>query len=210
MTFLNAPRIACVALMIGAFALSACGGGTPTAAPATGSAASVTPTAAVTAPAATTGPTAAPTQGAASLDPADDPADDLEIAAPYTLEPLDEQIAAIFVNAMKQSVSGASAELVQFGFRTATKDGTTQAWVIVMAFPGLPIAGEALLDQIVQGATAGGGSVEDLTISGNEARLIEQGGQQIVIMLNGDELLMIVGTAKKPTVDVAKAIGEAN
>jgi hypothetical protein len=206
---LSATRKASVALLIGAFALSACGGGgTPTAGPSTAAVTTPAPTVAATTPA-TTEPAAAETDAPATLDPSVDPADDLEIADPYTLDPLDEQIAAIFVNAMKQSV-GENANLVQFGFRTATKAGATEAWVIVMAFPGLPIAGDALLDQFASAATSGGGSVEDVTVGGKSAKLLEQGGQSIVIMLDGDELLMIVGTAKKPTLDVAKAIGEAN
>jgi hypothetical protein len=209
LTSLSAPRKASVALLIGAFALSACGGGTPSPAASTGGAASAGPTTAATTPVSTE-PSAAATDVPATGGAAVDPADDLKIAAPYTLEPLDEQIAAMFVNAMKQSVSGENANLVQFGFRTAAKDGTTEAWVIVMGFPGLPIAGNALLDKITESATAGGGTVEDLTIGGNSARYLEQGGQSLVLMLNGDELLMIVGTAKKATVDVAKAIGEAN
>ena len=209
MTLLSAPRKACAALIIGAFALSACGGGNPTSAPSQAGTASAAPTTAVTPAPAATEPASA-TEAPATLDPAVDPADDLEIAAPYSLDPLDEQIAAIFVNAMKTSVSGEMADLVQFGFRTAAKDGQTQAWVIVMAFPSLPIASDQLLDQFSQAVTSGGGSVEELTVSGEPARLLEQGGQSIVIMLNGDELLMIVGTAKKATIDVAKALGEAN
>ena len=200
-----------MALIIGAFALSACGGGNPTSAPSTAAGTPAAPsTAATTPPASSTTVTlppasTAPTQGAKV-----DPADDLKIAAPYTLAPLNEQIAAVFVQAMEKSISGEMAALVQFGFRTATRDGATQAWVIVMGFPGLPIGGTQLLDQIVQAAKSGGGSVEELTIGGEPARLLEQGGQSFVIMLNGDELLMIVGTAKKATLDVAKAIAEAN
>ncbi len=79
-----------------------------------------------------------------------------------------------------------------------------------MGFPGIPIGGGAILDQIVAAATSGGGTVEELKISGKDARLVEQGGQAFVLMINGDELLMIVGTAKKATVDTGKAIGEAN
>ena len=209
MTSLSAPRKASVALLIGAFALSACGGGgTPTPGPSTATVTSPAPSTAATTPATTEPPAATdvPATGGAVVDPADD----LAIAAPYTLEPLDEQIAAMFVNAMKQSVSGDNANLVQFGFRTAAKAGTTEAWVIVMGFPGLPIAGNALLDKITDSATAGGGTVDELTIGGKSARYLEQGGQSLVLMLNGDELLMIVGTAKKATVDVAKAIAEAN
>jgi hypothetical protein len=209
LTSLTAPRTACVALIIGAFALAACGGGNPAPAPSTAGTASAAPTTSVTPPPATTGPTTAASQAPATLDPSVDPAEDLEIAAPYSLDPLDEAIAQMFITAMRQS-AGDMGDLFEFGFRSATRDGQTEAWVIVMGFPDLPITSKALLDQIVEASTSGGGTVEELTIGGEPARLLEQGGQSIVVMLNGDELLMIIGTAKKATVDVAKAIGEAN
>ena len=197
-----------MALIIGAFALSACGGGTPSAAPSTAPVTSPASTVAATAPADTLEPTAA-ASAPATLDPSVDPAEDLQIAPPYSLDPLDEQIAQMFVTAMKQS-AGEMGDLFQFGFRSATRDGQTEAWVIVMGFPDLPITSKALLDQIVKASTSGGGTAETVTIDGEEARVLSQGGQAIVVMLNGDELLMIVGTERKATVDVAKAIGEAN
>lgn len=212
LTSLTALRKASVALLIGAFAFSACGGGTATSAPTSGGAASVAPTTAGTTPPVVTPPppSVTATQGAPTQGAKVDPADDLKIAAPYTLDPLSEQIAGVFVTAMEQAVSGPMADVVQFGFRTATKDGATQAWVIVMAFPGVPIGGSALLDQIVQGAMAGGGTSKEIKVGGKDARLVEQGGQAFVIMVNGDEFLMIVGTAKAATLDVAGALAEAN
>ena len=117
-------------------------------------------TAATTPPASSTTVTLPPASVAPSQGAKVDPADDLEIAPPYTLDPLSEQIAGVFVTAMEKAVTGPMADVVQFGFRTASKDGATQAWVIVMAFPGVPIGGSALLDQIVQSAMAGGGTVD--------------------------------------------------
>lgn len=211
LTSLTAVRKASVALLIGAFALSACGGGTATSAPSSGGAGSAPPTTGATTPPVTPPPpSVTATQGAPTQGAKVDPADDLKIAAPYTLDPLSEQIAGVFVKAMEQAVSGPMADVVQFGFRTATKDGATQAWVIVMAFPGVPIGGSALLDQIVEGATAGGGTAKEIKVGGKDARLVEQGGQAFVIMVNGDEFLMIVGTAKAATLDVAGALAEAN
>lgn len=209
MISLSAPRKASVALIIGAFALSACGGGTPSPAASTATVTSPVPTVAATAAADTLEPSAAASAAPATLDPSVDPAEDLQIAPPYSLDPLDEQIAQMFVTAMKQS-AGEMGDLFQFGFRSATRAGQTEAWVIVMGFPDLPITSKALLDQIVEAATSGGGTAETVTIGGEEARVLSQGGQAIVVMLNGDELLMIVGTERKATVDVAKAIGEAN
>lgn len=213
MISLSALRKSGVALMILTFVVAACGGGSPTVAPSTATATQAAPpSTAATAPpssqAVVTLPpgTDAPSSGGAAVDPADD----LEIAAPYTLDPLDEQIAGVFVTAMEQAISGPMADVVQFGFRTAMKDGATQAWVIVMAFPGVPIGGSALLDQIVQSATAGGGTAKEIKVGGKDARLMEQGGQSFVIMVNGDEFLMIVGTAKDATLDTARALAEAN
>ena len=214
MISLSALRKSSVALMILTFVVAACGGGTPTGAPpstATGTQAAPS-TAASAPPSSQSVVTLPPGTDAppASGGPAVDPADDLKIAAPYTLAPLDEQIAAIFVQAMQGSLTGPMANVVQFGFRTAMKDGATKAWVIVMGFPGIPIGGGAMLDQIANAATQGGGTVEDLKVGGKDARLIEQGGQAFVMMIVGDELLMVVGQVKKDTVDTAKALAEAN
>ena len=211
MTSLLPARKAAVALLIGTFALGACGGGTPTTAPPSAAASAAAPSTAATTPPASEPPASQPAASGpvATLDPSVDPAEDLQIAAPYTLDPLDEQIAGIFVNAMKSS-AGPMADLFQFGFRTASRNGQTEAWVIVMAFPDVPMSSEQLLDQFSSAATSGGGSVEDIKVGGESAKLIEQGGQAIVLMLNGNEVLMVVGTAKKATLDVAKALGEAN
>ena len=195
-----------------ALVVSACGGNTPTAAPTTAAATTppVTSAPATEAPVTAAPATEAPaTEAPATVDPTVDAADDLKIAAPYTLEPLEEQIAKLFVDAMKLS-AGEMADLFQFGFRTATRNGQTEAWVIVMAFPDLPITSRQLLDQIVNASAAGQGDVEKLTIGGEPARVLKRNGQAMVIMLNGDELLMIVGTARNATVNVAKAIAEAN
>lgn len=209
MTSLSAPRKASVAVIIGAFALGACGGGNPSAAPSTATAASPAPSVAVTAPPATTEPTTAPTV-AATTAPAGDPSADLKIAAPYSLEPLDEQLAAAFVTAMEGSL-GAMGDLIEFGFRSAVKDGDTEAWVIVIRFPDLPMTNKALLDQISEGATGGGGTVEEVTIGGEPARVISAQGQSMVVTLVGDDVVMVVGfISKKSSIDVATALVEAN
>lgn len=209
MTSLSAPRKASLALLIGAFALSACGGTTPSAAPSTAPTASPGPTVAATTPA-TTEPPAAATDAPATGGAAVDPADDLEIAAPYSLEPLDEQLAAAFVTAMEQSLGG-MADVFDIGFRSAVKDGDSQAWVIVMRFPDLPMTNEMLLDQISEGASGGGSTVEEVTIAGQPARVVTAQGQSFVVTLVGDDIVMVIGfISKNVTVDVAKALIEAN
>ena len=211
LTSLSALRKAGVALLIGAFALSACGGGgTTTTAPSTAAVTSPAPTTAVTTAPATTEPTAATTDAPASLDPAVDPADDLEIGAPYTFRPLDEQLAAIFVTAMEQSL-GEMADVFQIGVREAVKDGDSTAYVIVMRFPDLPIAGKAFLDAAAEGATQSGGTVESREIAGESVRIVEAQGQTIVMTLLDNDLVMVISLLGKPQgVGVATAIIEAN
>lgn len=206
MTSLSAPRKANVALLIGAFALSACGGGgTTTLAPSTAAVTSPAPTTAATTPPATTAATDAP----ATTGPAGDPADDLEIAAPYELEPLDENLAAAFVSAMEGSL-GSMGDLIEFGFRSAVEDGNAAAWVIVVRFPDLPITNKQMLDQIAEGAS-GSGTVEELTIAGEPARVISAQGQSLVVTLVEDDVVMVIGfISKKVTVDVTRALIEAN
>ena len=209
MTSLSAPRTACVALVLGAFALGACGGGTPTAGPSTAAVTSPAPTLAATTPA-TTEPPPAATDAPATLDPAVDPADDLEIDAPYTFRPLDEAIAQIFVSAMEQSL-GELADVFQIGVREAVRDGDSAAYVIVMRFPDLPIAGEALLDGAAEGATQSGGTVESRTIAGESVRVVDAQGQTIVMALIDDDLVMIISLSSKSVgIHVATAILEAN
>jgi hypothetical protein len=195
-----------VALLIGAFALSACGGGgTTTLAPSTAAVTSPAPTTAATTPPATTAATDAP----ATTGPAGDPADDLEIAAPYELEPLDENLAAAFVSAMEGSL-GSMGDLIEFGFRSAVEDGNAAAWVIVVRFPDLPITNKQMLDQIAEGAS-GSGTVEELTIAGEPARVISAQGQSLVVTLVEDDVVMVIGfISKKVTVDVTRALIEAN
>lgn len=206
MTSLSAPRKASVALLIGAFALSACGGGgTTTLAPSTAAVTSPAPTTAATIPPATTAATDAP----ATTGTAGDPADDLEIAAPYELEPLDENLAAAFVSAMEGSL-GSMGDLIEFGFRSAVEDGNAAAWVIVVRFPDLPITNKQMLDQIAEGAS-GSGTVEELTIAGEPARVISAQGQSLVVTLVEDDVVMVIGfISRKVTVDVTRALIEAN
>jgi hypothetical protein len=210
-TSLSGLRNASVALLIGTFALSACGGvGTTTPALSTAAVTSPVPTMAVTTAPATTEPTTAATGAPATLDAAVDPADDLEIAAPYSLEPLDERLAAAFVTAMEQSLGG-MADVFEIGFRSAVKDGDSQAWVIVMRFPDLPITNEMLLDQISEGASGGGSTVEEVKIAGEPARIVSAQGQSFVVTLVGDDIVMVIGfISKNVSVDVTRALIEAN
>jgi len=209
LTSLTALRKASVALLIGAFALSGCGGGNPTSVPST-AVTSPPPTTAVSDAPTTEPSSAASPAPASSTDTSVDPAEGYEIGAPYSLEPLDENLAAAFVTAMEQSLGG-MADVFEIGFRSAVKDGDSQAWVIVMRFPDLPITNKALLDQISQGATGGGGTVDEVTIAGEPARVVSSQGQSFVVTLVGDDIVMVIGfISKNVSVDVTKALIEAN
>lgn len=213
LTSLTRLRNASVALIIGAFALSACGGPTVTSAPATPGATSAAPSTAATTPPATTPPVttlppgSAPPTGGAKVDPADD----LEIAAPYSLAPLDEQIASFFVTAMEQSL-GSMADVFDVGVRSATKGGQAVAFVIVMGFPDLPVGMNALLEGAAQGAAGQGGTVETRNIGGQDVRIVEVQGQTFVLMVVDNELVMVIAQSftKKDSIDVATALIGAN
>jgi hypothetical protein len=213
LTSLSAPRKASVALLIGAFALSACGGNPPS--PAASAARGASPAASVagSTPPSSSAPsadaTAAPSAGGSAVDPADD----LEIAAPYALAPLNEQATALF-NAFIEQSSASVGDVFDVGYRAVTKDGGAQpvAVVIVMSFTGLPVTAEALLDGVAQGSAGAGGSVESQTIGGAPVRIVEAETQTIVMTVVGDELVMAIATSrtKKDSVDVATAVIEAN
>ncbi len=198
-----------LALISAAFVLSACGGTTPTAAPT--SAAATTPPAtaapateapATEAPATEAPATEAPTTG-------EDPMEDLQIDAPYEFAPLDETIAQLFETQMEQSL-GEMAGAFDIGFRSANRNGETDAFVIAMRFPDLPITTKKLIETMADGMTASGGSVETIDVDGEPAKVISVQGQTLVISAVGKVIIMSVGTAKKATVNVATAIAEAN
>lgn len=202
-----------MALIVGAFALGACGGGVATGAPSTATAGSPAPTVAATTAASMAEPSAMASDTPASLAPGVDPADDLEIAAPYALAPLNEQATALFkafIDQQSASVGG----IFNAGFRAVAKDGGPQpvAVVIVMSFTGLPVAAETLLDGIARGSAGAGGSVSPQTIGGAPVRIVEAESQTIVMTVVDDELVMAIATSrtKKDSIDVATAIIEAN
>ena len=171
------------------------------------------PTSGATTPPATTPPviTLPPSTTAPSGGAEVDPAEDLEIAAPYALDPLDEAIATFFVQAMEQSL-GSLADVFDVGVRSATKGGDAVAFVIVMGFPDLPIGMKALLDGAAQGAAGSGGTVETQSIGGQDVRIVEVQGQTFVLMVIDDELVMVIAQSftKKDSVDVATALIAAN
>lgn len=213
MTSLSALRKASVALIVGAFAVSACGGTTPTAAPSTAAGTAAPPSVAVTSPPASTPPvvTLPPaSEPPATQEPDVDPSAELEIAAPYQFAPLDENLAQTFIQAMEASL-GQMADVFDVGVRSAVKDGATTSWVIVMRFPELGVGEKALLDGAASGA-AGGANVEKMNIGGKPVRVIEAQGSAITITVNGNDLVMVIPLlgGKKEAIAVITAIIEAN
>ena len=215
MTSLGALRKASVGLLVGAFAVSACGGGTPTTAPSAGAATQGAPSTAATTPPASSGGliTLPPSSNApASTEPGVDPSDELEIAAPYTFAPLDENLAATFIQAMESSL-GQMADVFDVGVKSAVKDGSTTAWVIVMRFPELGIGEEQLLEGAASGAAGGSGvNVEKTKIGGKSVRIIEAQGSAITLTVSGSDLVMVIPLlgGKQEAVAVITAIIDAN
>lgn len=212
MTAPSALRPLGAAILVGAFALAACGGGAspaPSTASATpGATVAITPAPATDAPA-----TAAPpsTGAGATLDPNVDPADDLEIGAPYSFAELDPAVGQMFVTMMEQSL-GSMASSFNVGVREIQEKGTTAGILIVMRFPDLPIAGDALLDAVAQGASqsGGGATVEERTIAGESVRVLDAQGQEVVLYLRGDDLIMVIGSGGAKSTDITKALIDAN
>jgi len=210
MISLSALRKSSAASIVLAFVLAACGGGAPTAAPST---AAGTPAPATTPPVTTPPVTAAPPSDAPiSQAPGVDPSDELEIAAPYSFAPLDEALAATFIQAMESSL-GQMADVFDVGVKSAVKNGATTSWVIVMRFPELGIGEEQLLEGAASGAAGGSGvNVEKTKIGGKDVRIIEAQGSAITLTVTGNDLVMVIPLlgGKQEAVAVITAIIDAN
>jgi hypothetical protein len=216
MISLSALRKARVACLVGAFAVSACGGGAPTAAPSTTVGSPAAPSVAASPPPATTAPvvTVPPASDApATAEPGVDPSAELEIAAPYTLAPLDEALAGVFVEAMRSSL-GEMSGVFDVGVRSAVKKGATTSWIIVMRFPELGLEPKTLLDLAAQGATGGSSvDVEKQTIGGKPVRIIEAQGSALTITVVGSsDLVMVIPLVggRQEAIAVITALIDAN
>ena len=208
-----------LAALVGAIAVTACGGIPPTAAPIAPVTAPpqtfaptlppVTPPPAVTI---TLPPTASTPGSSGAPAPASsagvDPSADLKIGPPYTFEPLDPALANVFIAAMEDSL-GTMSSLFQVGVKSAVENGQSAAWVIVMAFPDIPIRGDTLLDAAAQGA-AGQGEVEKLEVAGQAVRIIESEGIFSVLTMIDDELVMAISGKRSDGVAVIASIIESN
>jgi hypothetical protein len=195
-------------LMLGALVAGACGG--PSVSPAATAVVTPapqtfapTPTAVAVTPAATVAPSAS----------AVDPSDDLEIGAPYAIEPMEPALAEMFITAMQNSL-GELAPLLQVGAKSAVVDGDTVAWIIAMRIPDLPISETALLDGAAEGGAGTTGTIEEITIDGHDVRVIENvtGGTtlySVLAMVDGD-MVMTIGAVKADCINVMTSLLSSN
>ena len=206
-------RAALVAVM--ALLIAGCGSATPASsvAPSTAPASSApasqvaTPSDAATPSATATSSAAASPSGSAAIDPMDD----ISIAAPYTLDALDESTATTFENQMKTGL-GALGSLIHVGARTA-KNGTATAGIVVaMSFPGIPgTESPTFLDSVALGAAGSAqGKTTSRTIDGQDVRVVETDRGSFALYKHGaDTVVMTVGQTTDQAVAIMTAIIEA-
>src|SRR5207245_1798326 len=139
-----------------------------------------------------------------------DPAAGLAIAAPYTLAPLPAAIETGLEAAMSQAM-GALSAAVEVGARTADKDGASQAYVLGMRIPGVPVTSPTFLDSVATGAAGTSGVVTKTTVGGHDVRVVTaaSGTAQLVFIL-GDRIILIAGGSKDSELAVTAALVSAN
>ena len=137
-----------------------------------------------------------------------DPSDELEIGAPYSFEPLDQDLAKVFIDSMEQSL-GSMADFFEVGVKSAVVDGRSAAWVIVMRSPDIPVSGRVLLDAAAEGAAAGA-KIEERQIEGHPVRIVKSEGIYSVMTVVDGALIMVLSGVKADGVEVATAILKAN
>lgn len=201
---------ASLVLASAAFLVGACGASAPSATPIVTAAPTATP---LVTPAPTPTPTPTPTPAPTPVPSptaaaAIDPANDLRIAAPYTLEPLGDALGALFVEAMKESM-GSFGDVFQVGVRSAVKDGDTVAWVVAVRFADLPMSDIALLDGAAAGA-AGDNDIEKRKILDRPVRIIRSEGLYGALTVLGDDLVFAMAEAKADAVGAITAIIKAS
>jgi hypothetical protein len=140
-----------------------------------------------------------------------DPTADLEIAAPYELEPLDEASAAAFEAGITQGL-GAMGEVIDFGAMTVTRDGEQVAILLAMAFPDFPGSQDPSFFQSVMGGVAGssGGQVETTTIGGKTIGLIEGPSASFAGYQQDSTVIFAIGPSIDESTEVVTALIEAN
>jgi hypothetical protein len=201
----HAVRGGAIALIVVAFVAAACGSNA-TPSPTAGPTPVPTPTAAPTpVPTATPAPTPTPIPSPTA---APDPAIGLKIAAPYTLSPLEPAIAAALDTLVKTSL-GSMAAIVEFGGRTADKDGITQAFVLVIRIPGVPMSSPAFIDSVASGMAGSGGKVAKKTVLGTSVRVVT-GPSSGIVFISGDKVIMCVGATTTINLAVVTALIKAN
>jgi hypothetical protein len=176
--------------------------GAPSSAPASSAPASQAATASASASASPSAAASAATSAAV------DPMDDISVAVPYALAPLDEATASTFENQMKTGL-GALGSLINVGARTVTNTGAPAGIVIAMSFPGIP--GTELptfLDSVALGAAGSAqGKTTSRTIDGQDVKVIETERGSFALYKHGtDTVVMTVGQTTDQAVAIITAI----
>ena len=205
---LRSIRLAAVAFALAA-TLAACGSTTASVAPSPSPTVAPTPTPTAT-PAPTPSPTPEPTeeptpeptgtQGAII-----DPTDDLAIAAPYMLSPLQGGVGDLFRDALEQQL-GAMAGLINLGAVNVSREGASVGFLLALDLVNIPGSGtEQFTESLIQGASAGG-EVRTEEIDGTTVSIIEQQGQAFAVHQQGTLVIFSYGNDADGSLAIAEAL----
>lgn len=201
-----ARRLALFAATV-ALAAAACGGSSSPSPVATATPTAVPPTATPEPSIAVTPePSVAATPaGSAS---AADPTEDLAIAAPFALEPLQGGMGELMRDTIQQQL-GSLAGAIPIGARQVSRDGAPAGFVLAMDVSGIPGSDtDAFATSLLQGlqGAAGEGQVRQEEIGGITVSVIEQAGQGIAVHQQDGLVLMSFGLPSSATVEIAEAL----
>jgi hypothetical protein len=136
---------------------------------------------------------------------ADDPAEDVAIAAPYTLEELPAELAS----QLESGITGALASsglgsMIQVGGRQISKDGQAEGFLLVVAVPPLIADNPAFMEGLTGSFT---GEATTKTIDGTDVLFATQDESQVAVFkLGGDLFLVYAPTAVALTAQVTALI----
>jgi len=161
-------------------------------------------------PTATPSPTPSPTPTAApSASGPVDPAADLAIAAPYTLQELDPASASTIQAAMEKGM-GAFTSVIHVGTRTVSKAGATVGYVMVIAFPPGTLT-ETTYKAVIAGITASSGApLTDVKVNGFTVSTGTMSGISVGAFMANESVVLVLSPAASEVVPIATALIAAN
>lgn len=190
-----------------ALAAAACGGSSSPSPVATGTPTPAAPTATpVPSVAPTPEPTVAATPGPSVAAP--DPTEDLAIAAPFVLEPLQGGMGELMRGMIQQQL-GSLAGAIPIGARQVSRDGAPAGFILAMDVSGIPGSDtEAFASSLLQGlqGATGAGEVSQQEIDGVTVSVMEQEGQGIAVHQQGGLVVMSFGIPSPATIEIAEAL----